>query len=382
MPAEPPLASTARIAVVGAGLAGMTVAGLLQRAGFAVAVYEQAPFFARVGAGIILSANAIKVLRRLDLEESLAATAIAPDAFVSRAWDTGATTYRLDFDHAALARFGAPFLNVHRADLHKVLETALAPGTIRFAHHLVGLEERATHMRLAFADGTSAEADIVVGADGLRSIVRDILFGAEPPRYTGRIAQRAIFPAYRIAGAPIDDCTKWWGEDRHILSYFMTSCRDEVYLMGAVPAPPWAHEETSLPGSRDDFIAAFAHFHPDLTRILEAAQDVSIWPICDRPRNDIWSRGNVVLMGDACHPVRPYMAAGGVSAIEDAAILARCLSNFAARHDAFACYQATRIPRVAEVQRISIENSWMQHGADVDWFFGYDACSASLATAG
>ncbi|RTL72942.1 MAG: 6-hydroxynicotinate 3-monooxygenase [Hyphomicrobiales bacterium] len=367
-----------RIAVVGAGLAGMTVAGLLQRAGFPVAVYEQAPFFARIGAGIILSANAIKVLRRLDLEAKLVATAIAPAAFVSRAWDTGATTYRLDFDVEAEARFGAPFLNVHRADLHKVLETALTPGSLHFGHSLVGLEQRADHMRLTFGSGQTAVADIVIGADGIRSVVREFLFGAEPPRYTGRIAQRAIFPTGRILGGPIDDCTKWWGEDRHILSYFMTSRRDEVYLMGAVPAPPWEHEETSRPGSRDDFIAAFAHFHPDLRRILEAAQEVNIWPICDRPRNDTWSTGNVVLMGDACHAVRPYMAAGGVSAIEDAAILARCIARFGSPAEAFRCYEATRIPRVAEVQRISIENSWMHHDAAVDWFFGYDACSAPL----
>jgi 6-hydroxynicotinate 3-monooxygenase len=368
-----------RIAVVGAGLAGMTVAGLLQRAGFPVAVYEQAPFFARIGAGIILSANAIKVLRRLDLEAKLVATAIAPAAFISRAWDTGETTYRLDFDASAEARFGAPFLNVHRADLHKVLETALTPGSLHFGHALVGLEQHANHMHLTFANGRTATADIVIGADGLRSVVREFLFGAEPPRYTGRIAQRAIFPTGRIRGGPIDDCTKWWGEDRHILSYFMTGRRDEVYLMGAVPAPPWEHEEASLPASRDDFIAAFAHFHPELTRILEAAQEVNIWPICDRPRNDTWSTGHVVLMGDACHAVRPYMAAGGVSAIEDAAILARCIDRFASPAEAFRCYEATRIPRVAEVQRISIENSWMHRDAAVDWFFGYDACSATLA---
>ena len=375
-------AASTRIAVVGAGLAGLTIAGLLQRVGFPVRVYEQAPAFARIGAGIILSPNAVKVLRRLGLEPLLRTTAIAPAAFISRDGASGEKTYELVFDDAAEHRFGAPFLNIHRADLHHVLETALAPGTVLFDHQFAGLAETARGLRLAFANGQVAEADIVIGADGLRSAVRAQMLGTEAPRYTGRIAQRAIFPADRIAGAPIDDCTKWWGRDRHILSYFMTSARDEVYLMGAVPQAAWEHEETSITSTRDEFMAAFADFHPSLTRIIAAAGEVSVWPICDRPRNDTWSLGNVVLMGDACHPVRPYMAAGGASAIEDAAVLSRCLAHFTSLADAVRCYQATRIPRVAEVQRISIENSWMHHDADVDWFFGYDATTAPLAEGG
>jgi 6-hydroxynicotinate 3-monooxygenase len=369
-----------RIAVVGAGLGGLTCAAFLQREGFAVAVYEQAPAFSRIGAGIILSANVMKVLRRLGVERPLLETGISPDAFVSRTWDTGETLYELALDASSEQRFGGPYINVHRGDLHAVLETAVRPGTIAFGHGLAGLEPAGEVVRLVFENGVRQEADIVIGADGIRSKVRESLLGPEPPRFTGRVAQRAIFPTERLRGQPIRDCTKWWGSDRHLLAYFMTRRRDEVYLMGSVPAASWESEELSLPCPREEFIGAFASFHPDIRRVVEAATDVSVWPICDRERHDCWSGGRIALLGDACHPVRPYMAAGGAMAVEDAAVLSRCLATIGDDDptEAFRCYEATRVHRVGEVQRISIENSWMRGPTETDWFFCYDACLAPL----
>ncbi|MCK8786666.1 FAD-dependent monooxygenase [Roseomonas sp. NAR14] len=368
-----------RIAVVGAGLGGLTLAGLLQRRGFDVSVHEQATGFARIGAGIILSANAVKVLRRLGLEPGIVATGIRPDSFLSRDIATGETLYELTLDAASERRFGGPFVNIHRADLHALLQSALRPGTIRFGEGLAGLEERDDHLRLIFADGGTAEADIVVGADGIHSRLRALLQGEAPPRFTGRLAMRAVFPPGRIPGPPIRDCTKWWADDRHVLVYFMTGRRDEVYVMTAVPADSWEGDDTSVPGTRAGFLAGFEDAHPDLRRVLEAAETVMVWPICDRPRDDRWHAGRAVLLGDACHAVRPYMAAGGASAIEDAGVLARCLAEFDDHGTAFARYAATRIPRVAEVQRISIENSWMRGPTELDWFFGHDVCTAPLA---
>jgi 6-hydroxynicotinate 3-monooxygenase len=367
-----------RVAVIGAGLGGLTVAAYLQRAGFAVTVYEQTDSFERIGAGIILGANAVAPLARLGLLPGLIAAGIRPDAFVSRAWDTGATTYELVLDAAAEARFGGPLLNIHRADLHVVLQSALRPGSIVFGHRLVGLDETSHTVKLRFDNAATAEADIAIGADGIWSRVRDILLGAEPPRFTGRVAQRAIFPTRWIPGPSIRDCTKWWGVDRHILAYFMTGRRDEVYLMASVPAASWNSEQSSLPCDRDEFIAGFAHFHPDLRRAVEAAVEVTVWPIYDREQNDRWADGRIVLLGDACHPVRPYMAAGGSMAIEDAAILSRSLAACGDPSAAFRQYQAVRIPRVAEVQRISIENSWMRGPTDTDWFFRYDATTVAV----
>jgi 6-hydroxynicotinate 3-monooxygenase len=368
-----------RVAVVGAGLGGLSVAGFLQRAGFAVTVYEQAPTFSRIGAGIILSANVIKALRRLGVEEALVEAGIKPRCYISRAWDTGETMYEIIFDGESERRYDGPYLNIHRGDLHAVLERVVTPGTIHFDHRLSALHEASDGVRLTFDTGKTVEADIVVGADGIRSKVRESLLGDAPPRFVGAAAYRAIFPADRLRGFDIPDCTKWWGPDRHILPYFMTSRRDEIYVIGVVPWEEWTSEAASLPSSREDLQAAFVNFHPDLQRILDAAQDVSIWPIYDRERNDRWSGGRIALLGDACHPMRPYMAAGGAMAVEDAAILSRCISSFDDLGAAFKTYEKTRIDRVADVQRISIENSWMRGPTETDWFYCYDPCTAALA---
>jgi 6-hydroxynicotinate 3-monooxygenase len=368
-----------RIAVIGAGLGGLTVAGFLQRAGFSVNVYEQAPAFSRIGAGIILSANAMKVLRRLGIERALVETGIKPECFVSRAWDTGETMYKIHFDAANEEYNGGPYLNIHRGDLHDILARAVTPGTIAFNHQLIGLDLTAGDAyRCVFGNGVTVEADIVLGADGIRSKVRDVLLGEQPPRFAGAVAHRAIFASERLRGFKIPDCTKWWGPDRHILPYFMTSKRDETYAIGVVPAAEWDSEAASKLSSREAFIADFANFHQDLQRVLEAVEDVSVWPIFDREQDDRWSGNNIALLGDACHPVRPYMAAGGAMAIEDGAILSRCIEKFDEPQEAFLWYKATRIPRVADVQRISIENSWMRGPTDTDWLYRYDPCVAEL----
>jgi 6-hydroxynicotinate 3-monooxygenase len=370
-----------RIAVVGAGLGGLSAAGFLQRAGFDVTIYEQAPSFSRIGAGIILSANVMKALRRLGAEGALVEAGIKPHSYISRAWDSGERMYEIIFDAASEERFGGPYLNIHRGDLHAVLEHVVTPGTIKFNARLIDLQETSQAVRLVFDSGIEAEADIVIGADGIRSKVREFLLGSEEPRFVGSVAHRAIFATECLRGFEIPDCTKWWGRDRHILPYFMTSRRDEIYVIGVVPQETWDSEAASLPSSRDEMMGAFDGFHEDLRRVLEAAEDVSVWPIYDRVRNDRWSGGRIVLIGDACHPMRPYMAAGGAMAVEDGAILSRCLTTFNDLAEAFSCYEATRIPRVADVQRISIENSWMRGPTDTDWFYCYDPCTAPLTRA-
>ena len=351
---------TSRIAVVGAGLGGLTAAGFLQRAGFAVTVYDQAPAFSRIGAGIILSANVSKVLRRLGLEDGLVAAGIKSERYVSRAWDTGATMYEIVFDADNERRFGGPYIHIHRGDLHAVLERGVAPGTIMFDHQLVDLQETRDGVRLKFGNGAEVDADIVIGADGIRSKVREFLLGPEPPRFAGAAAYRAIFPAARLDDFYIPDCTKWWGPDRHCLPYYLTGRRDEVYAIGVVPAASWDSEEQSVPATRDQYLESFNGFHADLQRVLQAVDGVTLWPIFDRERNDCWSGGRLVLLGDACHPMRPFMAAGGAMAVEDGAILARCLAQFDDLETAFRVYEATRIARVAGSDHVPREDARQQ----------------------
>jgi 6-hydroxynicotinate 3-monooxygenase len=375
---------TTRIAVIGAGLGGMTVAGLLQRSGFAVKVYEQAQAFSRIGAGIHLSSNVMLVMRRLGIEKALSDIGLHPDAFVSRQWNTGEVLFELPFDPASEAHYGAAYINVHRGDLHAVLESALDHGTVTFGKRLRDIEDTGHAIRLAFEDGTSAEADLLIGADGIFSKVREFLLGPEKPRFTGHIAHRAIFPASLLNGLPIRACTKWWGPGNHILVYYMTQAREEVYLVTSAPQAEWTATASFVPCDRGEFIATFDGYHPELRQIVTTAPEVTKWPVYDREPADTWSGGRIVLLGDACHPMRPYMAAGAAMAIEDAAVLARCITEFGSGgpDESFAWYEANRKPRVGEVQRISLANTWLRTPVNPDWFFRYDACAVSLTAPG
>jgi 6-hydroxynicotinate 3-monooxygenase len=372
---------TTKIAVIGAGLGGMTVAGLLQRHGFAVKVYEQAQAFSRIGAGIHLSANVMMVMRRLGIETMLSDIGLHPDAFVSRQWNTGEVLFELPFDPASEARFGAAYINVHRGDLHAVLESALEHGTVAFGKKLSGIDDDGPTVLLSFADGSHDEADLVIGADGLNSRVREHLLGPDKPRYTGHIAHRAIYPAARLNGLPIRACTKWWGPGNHILVYYMTQAREDVYIVTSAPQSEWTSDAPYVPCDRDEFIATFDGYHAELRQVVAAAPEVTKWPVFDREPVDRWSGARIVLLGDACHPMRPYMAAGAAMAIEDAAILARCISETTnnAAEEAFARYEANRMPRVRRVQEISLANTWLREPIDPGWFFSYDACAVALA---
>jgi 6-hydroxynicotinate 3-monooxygenase len=372
------------VAVIGAGMGGLAAAAALRSVGIEVTVYEQAQRFARIGAGIQIGCNAMKVLRRFGLEQRLRADAFYPRSWNNKDFDTGAVRFDMIFGEAAEERYGAPYLLAHRGDLHAALASAVPGDALRLDHQLVSIEQRADGaVWLEFANGVTAEADAVVGADGVHSLVREALFGKDDPDFTGRVAYRTVYPAALLDGYRIDDCTKWWGPDRHIVIYYVKPDRSEVYFVTSQPEPGFAVESWSATGDVDVLRAAFAGFHPQVQHVLAACPSVHKRPLLDHDPLPRWSNGNVTLLGDACHPMTPYMAQGAAMAIEDAAILSRCLEGIdrSGVPAAFRRYEATRKPRTSQTQLNSRTNTWLRDATDPDWVYGYDAWTAPLADA-
>jgi len=207
------------------------------------------------------------------------------------------------------------------------------------------------------------------------------LFGTSPVNFTGRIAYRATYPAALLDGQKIGDCTKWWGEDRHIVIYYVKPDRSEVYLVTSQPEPDFRIESWSAKGDVRDLRSSFEGFHPQVGQVLAACPDVHKWAIMDRDALDRWADGKVTLLGDACHPMTPYMAQGAAMAIEDAAVLSRCLDGVDRDGvaDAFRRFEATRKERTTRVQETSRANVWLKERTDTSWVYGYDAWSVPLA---
>ena len=375
-----------RIAIVGAGLGGCAAAVLLHQAGFQVALYEQTTEITRLGAGIHLSPNVTRVLDRIGVLDRLAANGMHSRAWVSRDWDTGEVTLDFLLRDTAMAWYGSPYLTVHRGDLQLALVDAVRrlPGeSLQLGRQLVDLVPSAGRTDLVFADGSRAEADLVVGADGVHSRIRDLLLGAEAPIYTGHVAHRAIIPMTRLPDAHFEDSTKWWHPDRHIVVYYITADRSHIYFVTGVPEPNWPHDDWVYPGRPEDLLAAFEGFHPEVRQLVGACTEVLNWAILERKPFSLWHQGPVVMLGDACHPMKPHMGQGAAMAIEDAAMLARCLSTHPTDHEAaFQSYTANRQPRTGKVQHFSHHNDWLQHTAtsDPDWVFGYDVFAEPLVS--
>jgi len=369
------------IAIVGAGMGGLAAAAALRRLGIEVAVYEQASQFARIGAGIQIGCNATKVLRKLGLEPRLRAQSFYPRSWNNRDWRTGEVKFDMIFGESAEAKFGAPYLLAHRGDLHAALASGVPPECVHLSHKLVGLDEGPDGVRLSFANGEKATADAVIGADGVHSQVREILFGATPVNFTGRIAYRTTYPSALLNGFAIDDCTKWWGEDRHIVIYYVKPDRSEVYLVTSQPEPEFRIESWSAKGDVRALRAAFVGFDSQVEKVLAACPDVHKWAIVDRDALSRWADRNVTLLGDACHPMTPYMAQGAAMAIEDAAVLSRCLEGCEREgiSDAFRRFEATRRERTSRVQETSRTNTWLKQRTDADWVYAYDAWTTPLA---
>ena len=372
------------IAILGAGIGGLAAATFLARQGHTVRVFEQAPAFARVGAGIQMAPNATKVLRALGIEDRLRRVAFQSPRMMSRVWDSGEITSDMPMAAEAEAKYGSPYFFLHRADLHGAIASGVPEDSVTLNCKLTGFEQTASGVTLKFADGSSTDADALIAADGVHSRVREQLLGADKAHFTGKVAYRTTFNAARMQGVQVPrHRTKWWGEDRHMVIYPVTANRDEIYFVTSQPEQAeWLTPESwSAKGDLDELRASFAGFHAEVQAVINAAESVHKWALFERDPLPRWGDGRVVLLGDACHPMTPYMAQGAASALEDAIVMARCLEGVASADIASALrrYEAARKPRTSQIQSQSSKNTWLKGETDPAWVYGYDARNAPLA---
>ncbi|MGD9942186.1 MAG: FAD-dependent monooxygenase [Burkholderiaceae bacterium] len=373
-----------RIAVIGAGLGGCTMAALLARADCTVRVYEQAPGFSRLGAGIHLGPNLMQVMAKIDLQQKLTSIGSRPDFWYSRDGITGEVMARIPLAGYAETHYGAPYLTIHRGDFHQALCDAVPDGVIRFGARLMRTVDDGRSVRLEFADGTIEEADIVIGADGVNSVIRSALLGEELPQHSGYAAHRAVFRTPAQPALPFDMCTKWWADDRHLMVYYVSARRDEIYYVSGVPGgEDWSLERSFTPSSPDEVRSFFGDWHPTVQALIDASTEVTFWPLLERAPLPLWSRGRMVLLGDACHPMKPHMGQGAAMAIEDAGMLWRCFDElgFSDPEAVFRLYECNRTERTSRVQSTSQANTWLRTNENPDWCFGYDVFKVPLVNA-
>ncbi len=389
--------SLPEVIIVGAGLGGLAACLALARAGFSVTVLEQARALGEVGAGVQISANGARVLHHLGLAEALAGVAFTPERGEVRHWRSGEVLSTRPLGQASLERFGFPYYHLHRADFHDVLAAAVAAAetaTVRLDCAVTGVDLEAARPTVLTAAGERISSDVVVGADGIHSVIRQALHGDDAARFTGCVAWRATIPASSLpAGHVRPVASNWIGQGGHFVHYYLR--RGElVNCVGIMEQAGWHQESWSAVGERDEFADAFAGWHEDLQVLIRQAEHCFRWGLFDRDPLSHWSSGAVTLLGDACHPMLPFMAQGAVMALEDAYTLAACLD--AGRADPVAAlkrYEILRHERTATVQGMSRENISFFHdvergdiAARLDrhreahlWLYGFDVTAQEFA---
>ena len=383
------------VAVIGAGMGGLTCAIALAKAGMDVTVYEAAPELGEVGAGITLGPNASRVLFHLGLKEPLRALGVVPERQLTQNLSTGEILVERERGDLVEREYGAPYLHLHRADLHQILTDGLletAPGSIRLGHQLVDISSDADGAELAFANGEKATASLAVGADGVKSTVRDRLFATTPPQFTGQVAWRCV-----LSAADLSDEAQalppgiWIGENRLFMRYPMRestliNCAAFVNLKG------WEEEGWMIPSSREELTGHYADADPHLLEMIHAtpADQIFKWALHARDPLDTWIAGSATLLGDAAHGMLPFMGQGASTAIEDGMVLARCLAGFG-KVEALQRYEAARLERTTMVQNQSRLLGLQFQGKDPESFgkgpirnedslnlFAYDAVNCPI----
>jgi salicylate hydroxylase len=356
---------SASIVVVGGGIGGLTAALSLLRAGYDVDVYERASMLAEVGAGVQISPNASRVLHGLGLAEALVRTGVKPLAWHQRRWDDGRTLLRTPLAEPLEATFGFPHYQMHRADLLSALAAAVPTDRVHLGHRLVDVIDRGDRVEALFANGATVAADLLIGADGIHSTVRRVLFGPDEPRFTGCVAYRGLVPQERLGELALEVTAQvWMGPARHFVHYFVSQ-RRLVNFVAIIEQDTWTGESWTDRGEVADALAAFEGWHPHVRTILGSVDETFIWALFDRPPLARWSVGRVTLLGDACHPMVPFMAQGAAQAIEDGATLTACLVQLgSAIPTALERYEHLRLPRTSQLQALSTANKTRFHLPD------------------
>jgi salicylate hydroxylase len=354
------------VAIVGGGISGLCAALSLLRVGIDAHVYEQARSLAEVGAGVQISPNASRILHRLGLADALASTGVKALALHQRRWDDGRTLLRTPLAEVMEAAFRSPHYQIHRADLLEALAQTLPASHLHLGHRFTTLVDRGTHVEAEFENGKRIEADALLGADGIHSAVRRVVFDPQSPRFTGCVCYRGLVPADRLAHLKLETTAQvWMGPGKHFVHYFVRS-RQLVNFVAIVEQDSWIRESWTDHGEVADALAAFDGWHPQVRDVLGAVDETFIWALFDRTPMAHWSVGRVTLLGDACHAMLPFMAQGAAQAIEDGATLSACLSQADAGHvpEALRRYERLRLPRTSRIQSLSEANKQRFHLPD------------------
>ncbi|MEU3936541.1 FAD-dependent monooxygenase [Streptomyces sp. NPDC029044] len=386
-----------RVAVVGGGIGGLATAAFLHRAGIEATVYEQASALTEVGAGLVVSPNAVRLLRGLGQLDRFRDRAVPLEVgWEFRRWEDGRVLFSQNLGEECEQRFGEQSYVAHRADLLAAVRAAVPEGALRLGTRLAGLHRVDTGIELTFTDGTREVADVVVGADGVHTTVGQYVTETGSPRFSGMCAWRSLVPAHsapEFARHPVQ--TLWLGPDRHLVHYPISGGA-QINIVAFGPAHDWTTESWSAQGRIEDLRAEFAGWSDDLRSLLAAADSTGRWALLDRDPLPRWTNGPVALLGDAAHPMFPFFAQGAAQAMEDAAVLGGCLADRPEDPSAaLARYEAIRRPRATKVQQMSRGRAQSNHlpdgpaqqardasFADADpfdqsgWIYGHDAQSS------
>jgi salicylate hydroxylase len=350
-----------RVAIIGGGIGGLTAARALCRRGIEVGIYEAAPELREIGAGVALHPNAMKVLHSLGLEEDVRAAAGRSEWALTRNGRTGRVISRTSRQQQRVL-FGSAGATVHRADLLDALARSLPSHIVTLGARCTGVEPDGGVAVARFQDGREVEADVIIGADGIHSAVRTSLFGPDAPRFTGKICYRSVVPVGAVPGGPPpNDNAQWLGPHGTIVLYPVR--RDElINVVCHYDDEDYRHESWVSECEPGEVLERYRGWHESLLRIFSAGEVWYKWALYDRDPIPKWTRGRVTVLGDAAHPMLPYLGQGACQAIEDGCVLAAAL---AAEADdpvaALALYERSRRPRASQVVLASRERGVSNH---------------------